>query len=144
MGIVKWSSMNAPPDTHSKVIGYLLWLFGFTGSHRFYYGKPVSGTIWFFTLGLLLIGWIVDLFLIPAMDREADRRFVAGRINYSVAWILLTFLGVFGVHRFYMGKWGTGLLYLVTVGLFGVGWLYDFWTLNAQISERNHGELASA
>ena len=36
-------------DTHSKVIGYLLWIFGFTGSHRFYYGKPITGTIWFFT-----------------------------------------------------------------------------------------------
>jgi TM2 domain-containing membrane protein YozV len=131
-------NMNARPDTHSKIIGYLLWLFGFTGSHRFYYGKPVSGTIWFFTLGLFLIGWIVDLFLIPSMDRAADRRFVAGPIDYSVAWILMTFLGLFGVHRFYMGKWGTGLLYLLTLGLLGIGWLYDFWTLNAQISERNH------
>jgi TM2 domain-containing membrane protein YozV len=130
-------SMNGSPDTHSKVIGYLLWIFGFTGSHRFYYGKPLSGTIWFFTCGLLFIGWIVDLFLIPSMDRQADRRFVAGPINYSVTWILLTFLGAFGIHRFYMGKWGTGLLYLVTVGLFGLGILYDFWTLNGQISELN-------
>jgi len=132
--------MNARLDTHSKIIGYLLWLFGFTGAHRFYYGKPVSGTIWFFTLGLFLIGWIVDLFLIPSMDRAADRRFVAGSIDYSLAWILMTFLGIFGVHRFYMGKWGTGLLYLLTVGLLGIGWLYDFWTLNAQISERNHSQ----
>ena len=30
-------------NTHSKLIGYILWLFGFTGSHRFYYGKPVTG-----------------------------------------------------------------------------------------------------
>lgn len=72
-------------NTHSKTLGYLLWIFGFLGAHRFYYGKPVTGTIWFFTLGLLGIGWIVDLFLIPSMDREADRRFVAGEINYSVA-----------------------------------------------------------
>ena len=28
-------------------IGYLLWIFGFMGAHRFYYGRPVSGTIWF-------------------------------------------------------------------------------------------------
>jgi hypothetical protein len=46
------SKMNANPNTHSKVIGYLLWIFGFTGSHRFYFGKPVTGTIWFFTGGL--------------------------------------------------------------------------------------------
>jgi len=129
--------MNAPAQTHSKLIGYVLWLFGFTGSHRFYYGKPVAGTIWFFTAGLLLIGWIIDLFLIPSMARRADCRYVAGPKDYSVAWILLTFLGVFGVHRFYLGKWGTGILYLVTLTIFGVGLIYDFWTLNSQISELN-------
>ena len=57
-------------DTHSKVIGYLLWIFGFLGAHRFYYGRPVTGTIWFFTLGLFFIGWIIDLFLIPSMMFE--------------------------------------------------------------------------
>ncbi|MDI5890785.1 NINE protein [Halomonas rhizosphaerae] len=124
-------------DTHSKLIGYLLWLFGFLGAHRFYYGKPVTGTIWFFTLGLLGIGWLIDLFLIPAMDRQADLRFQAGPTNYSLAWLLLTFLGVFGMHRFYLGKWLTGLLYLLTFGLFGLGVLYDFWTLNDQISVRH-------
>ena len=129
--------MNTRTDTHSKTIGYLLWIFGFTGSHRFYYGKPVTGTIWFFTLGLLGIGWLVDLFLIPGMDRQADFRFQAGPINYSVAWILLTFLGLLGLHRLYMGKWVSGILYLLTLGLFGLGYLYDYWTLNGQIDELN-------
>ncbi|MBI4792789.1 MAG: TM2 domain-containing protein [Deltaproteobacteria bacterium] len=124
-------------DSHSKTIGYILWIFGFTGSHRFYYGKPVSGTLYFCTLGLLGIGWLIDLFLIPAMDREADLRFKEGPIDYTVAWILLTFLGLFGVHRMYMGKWVTGLLYLVTGALFGAGYIYDFWTLNDQVSLRN-------
>ena len=124
-------------NTHSKVVGYILWIFGFTGAHRFYYGKPITGTIWLFTFGLLGIGWLIDVFLIPGMDRKADRRFLPGPIDYSAAWILLTLLGAFGVHRFYMGKWGTGLLYLCTVGLLGLGIIYDFWTLNTQISERN-------
>lgn len=124
-------------DTHSKVIGYILWLFGFTGAHRFYYGKPVTGTLWFFTLGLLGIGWLIDLFLIPSMDREADLRFRPGDINYSVAWVLLTFLGLFGIHRMYMGKWITGIVYLFTLGLLGFGWLYDYWTLNDQITIAN-------
>ncbi|UCE31912.1 MAG: TM2 domain-containing protein, partial [Burkholderiales bacterium] len=102
-----------------------------------YFGKPISGTIWFFTLGLLGIGWLIDLFLIPSMDRQADLRFRVGPINYSVAWILLTFLGLFGVHRMYMGKWFTAIVYLLTLGLFGIGYLYDFWTLNDQITIRN-------
>jgi TM2 domain-containing membrane protein YozV len=128
---------NIESDTHSKTIGYILWIFGFLGAHRFYYGKPVTGTIYFFTLGLLLIGWIVDLFLIPSMDREADVRFRAGRYDYNVAWILLTFLGVFGIHRFYMGKWFTGILYLLTGGLFLIGYIYDYWTLNDQLTILN-------
>jgi TM2 domain-containing membrane protein YozV len=124
-------------STHTPLIGYLLWLFGFTGSHRFYYGRPVSGTIYFFTLGLFFIGWLVDLFLIPSMDREADIRFHSGPIDYNVTWILLTFLGLFGVHRMYMGKWFTGILYLLTGGLFLIGYIYDYWTLNDQLSEIN-------
>lgn len=129
--------MNAANDTHSMTIGYILWIVGFTGSHRFYYGKPVTGTIWFFTLGLLGIGWLIDLFLIPGMDREANLRFRAGRVNYTVAWVLLTFLGLLGVHRFYMGKVATGAIYLFTLGLLGIGYLYDFWTLNDQITVVN-------
>ena len=123
--------------THSKTIGYLLWIFGFVGAHRFYFGKPITGAIWFFTLGLLGVGWIIDLFLIPSMSRHAAARYTTGPIDYSVAWILLTFLGFFGIHRFYMGKILTGILWLLTAGLFGIGWLYDFCTLNGQINERN-------
>jgi TM2 domain-containing membrane protein YozV len=119
------------------LLGYLLWIFGFIGAHRFYYGKQVTGVIWFFTFGLLFVGWIIDLFLIPSMEREAEYRFVPGPINYDLTWILLTFLGLFGVHRFYMGKIFTGLLYLCTGGLFLVGYLYDFLTLNEQLSEVN-------
>jgi len=131
--------MNADTsgDTHLKSIGYLLWLFGFTGSHRFYYGRPLSGTVYFFTLGLLGIGWLIDLFLIAGMDDKADIRYRTGRLDYSLAWILLTFFGFFGIHRMYLGKWPTGLLFLVTCGLFGFGLLYDFWTLNEQVSVLN-------
>ena len=101
-----------PPasETHFLVIGYILWIFGFTGSHRFYFGKPITGTIWFLTAGLLLIGWLIDLVLMPGLERQANRRYLPGRYDYTVGWILLTFLGIFGIHRFYLGKWITGIL----------------------------------
>lgn len=124
-------------NTHNLTIGYVLWIFGFMGGHRFYFGRPISGTLYFFTLGFFLIGWFIDLFLMPSMEREADRHYVAGNCNYSVAWVLLTFLGVFGLHRFYMGKWVSGLVYLLTGGLFLVGIIYDYWTLNQQINDQN-------
>jgi TM2 domain-containing membrane protein YozV len=123
--------------SHSPLVGYLLWIFGFMGAHRFYYGRQLTGTIWFFTLGLFFIGWIIDLFLIPSMNREAEHRYYDGDVDYNIAWILLTFLGAFGIHRFYMGKILTGILYLLTLGVFGLGILYDFFTLNEQIDRIN-------
>ena len=39
--------------------------------------------------------------------------------------LLCVFLGPLGVHRFYAGKVGTGILYLLTMGLFLVGWIFD-------------------
>lgn len=131
--------MNYAPasSTHNKGIGYILWIFGFTGAHRFYFGKPVTGLIWLCTGGLFLIGWIVDLFLIPSMDRQADSKYVSGPYEYSLAWVLLTFLGIFGIHRFYQGKWLSGILYLLTGGVFLIGVAYDFCTLNEQLDELN-------
>jgi TM2 domain-containing membrane protein YozV len=55
--------------------------FGFTGAHRFYYGKPVTGTIWFFTFGLLGIGWLIDVFLIPAWTVKRTCVSPQGRSN---------------------------------------------------------------
>lgn len=45
--------------------------------------------------------------------------------NRMLALLLCAFLGVFGVHRFYVGKIGTGILYFFTMGLFGFGWIWD-------------------
>jgi TM2 domain-containing membrane protein YozV len=129
--------MDTNRSSHSLLIGYLTWIFGFMGAHRFYFGKPISGTVYFFSFGLLGIGWVVDFFLIPGMNKQADRRFKDGPLDYNLAWILLVFLGVFGIHRFYMGKFVTGIIWLLTGSLCGLGWLYDLWTLNDQLSELN-------
>ena len=52
------------------------------------------------------------------MQRTSDKDFLA-------TLLLCLFIGVLGVHRFYVGKIGTGLLWLFTGGLFGIGWLVD-------------------
>lgn len=45
--------------------------------------------------------------------------------NKWVALCLCIFLGYFGVHKFYEGKIGMGILYLCTCGCFGIGWIVD-------------------
>jgi len=48
-----------------------------------------------------------------------------GSKKKTITLILAIFLGFFGVHRFYVGKTGTGILYLFSFGLLGIGWIYD-------------------
>ena len=58
-----------------------------------------------------------------------------------VAYLLWGFLGWAGAHKFYLGKIGMGILYLFTLGLFGIGLLIDLFTLGNQVDIYNalHG-----
>ena len=59
----------------------------------------------------------------------------------GVAYLLWFFLGVFSAHRFYLGKIGSGILYLLTGQLFGIGWLIDLFILSGMVDKYNlmHG-----
>ncbi|MDR0567591.1 MAG: TM2 domain-containing protein [Spirochaetaceae bacterium] len=50
---------------------------------------------------------------------------------------LISGCGLLGFHRFYLGKWRTGILWAFTCGLCGVGAIYDFFTLPRQVREAN-------
>ena len=49
--------------------------------------------------------------------------------NKWTAFVLCLLLGYFGAHKFYEGKVGMGVLYLFTLGLFGIGWFVDLIVL---------------
>lgn len=57
--------------------------------------------------------------------------------DLGVTYILLIFFGGLGIHRFYLGKIGTGILWLLTGGLLGIGVLVDIFTLSGQVRDAN-------
>jgi len=112
----------------------LAMFFGYLGIHRFYVGKPWTGLLMLLTFGGFSIWALIDFIIIlcdgfedgdgrpihrsDAIDHQSPKGFVP-------AFLLCWFLGIFGFHRFYAGKIGTGILMLVTFGGFFIWWLID-------------------
>jgi TM2 domain-containing membrane protein YozV len=71
---------------------------------------------------------------------------VAGIKSKGVAYLLWFFLGILGAHKFYLEKIGIGILYFLTLGLLGVGWIIDLFTLGGQVDTYNllHGGMGGA
>jgi TM2 domain-containing membrane protein YozV len=61
--------------------------------------------------------------------------------NWLIALLLCVFVGVFGIHRFYLGRVGTGILMLITFGGFGIWYVIDIILIVlGQLRDRN-GQL---
>lgn len=54
-----------------------------------------------------------------------------------VAYLLWFFFGIFSAHRFYLKKYGTAIFYLLTLQLFGIGWIYDAFELGRMVERYN-------
>ncbi len=66
-----------------------------------------------------------------------DREFNYLKKDINVAYLLLVFTGIFGIHKFYLGKIGMGILYFCTGGLALFGVIYDLVTLPQQVHAFN-------
>lgn len=104
---------------------------GFLGLHHFYLNRPFWGLLYLFSFGVLGVGWLVDCFRVPSLVRqvnhfESQSRFTHPPIVLSEAYILGGPLGFLGLHHFYMRRPYTGVLYLCTLGVLGLGWISDF------------------
>ena len=55
-----------------------------------------------------------------------------------VAYLLWFFLGFFSIHRFYLGKIWTGILYFFTGQLLGIGWIIDLFLLSGMVDNHNN------
>lgn len=58
-----------------------------------------------------------------------------------IAYLLWFFFGVFGVHRYYCGRYITGTIWLLTGGLFGIGWLIDLFLIPFMVNDDNAGRI---
>jgi hypothetical protein len=70
-------------------------------------------------------------------DDLPPRIYVTPGVSVGLTYVLWLFFGLFGVHYFYMGKPGVGVLYLLTGGLLGVGWFIDLFTIKGQVARLN-------
>jgi TM2 domain-containing membrane protein YozV len=124
----------APSPLYVPRVALINAVLGWLGIHRFYCGKIITGLLQLLTVGGLTIWSFIDLILIlVGAFTDSDGRPIT-QWNYPPspstrrilpALLLNVFLGVFGVHRFYVGKIGTGLLQLFTFGGLGIWTLLD-------------------
>ncbi|XP_072174389.1 uncharacterized protein [Diadema setosum] len=134
------------PKQFSDVL--ILWLppTGLFGLHHFYLGRTRYGIFHACTLGFFGVGWIVDLFRLSYMVEKANtdiklmkKGVRVGEDPYvtSDAYLLAIPLGLFGLHHFYLYNKSRGILFLCTLGVFGVGWLTDLVQMTLIVKEAN-------
>ena len=123
------------------------------GLHHFYLRRYAWGAAYFFTVGFFGIGWLIDLVRIPLLVRDTNKTINKQFEEHGVpekklgdAYLLAAVppLGLLGAHHYYMERYTWGMLYTCTLGLFGLGWLFDIcrmWLLVERTNAHKKKEI---
>lgn len=107
---------------------------GIFGAYHYYLGNVKLGLIYTFTLGIFGIGWIVDLFRMKKLVRKAglDKRSVGTAYIMSIPPF-----GLFGAYHYYLGNYGLGIAYTLSLGIFSIGWIVDLFRMKTLVRAAN-------
>lgn len=124
---------------------YVLWFpGGLLGLHHFYLNNRKLGFLYLGTFGIFGIGWIIDAFLMEdhvilansddTDDKNTEKRFTTTCI------LAISPTGLVGAHHYYLGRYYFGVLYTFTFGIFGVGYIVDWFRFNDLLERSNNDE----
>lgn len=118
--------------------------FIFTGFHHFYLRNKSLGFLYFFTGGLLGIGWLIDIGRLYSVVRKTNEKHRSGMDKCEKCSLLIAYLfnllplpGILGAHHFYLGRYFFGIAYFLSFGLLGFGWLVDLFRLPILVNRAN-------
>merc|ERR1712004_969274 len=124
----------------SLLISYMLAMppFGWLGAHHYYLDRHRFGTLYMFTVGYLLLGWVLDLVRMPYLVDQANKKrqgvLYSERDTQDAYMLWLSPFGCLGFHQYYLGRYFWGFLYTLTIGLVGVGWVVDGFRMKRLIT----------
>jgi len=90
----------------------------------------VKGNIWSLLLAVIILNSLTGIILPVVMALTVARE---GRKSYVTAYAFLLHWGFLGIHRFYMGRYISGIVWLLSGGLFGIGIFFDIFLTGAYI-----------
>ncbi|XP_052796946.1 uncharacterized protein LOC128229224 isoform X2 [Mya arenaria] len=127
---------NEHREEKSLATAYVLGLspLGIFGAYHYYLGNVQLGLIYTFTCGIFGIGWLMDLFRMPKLVRKAG----LDKKSVGTAYIMaMPPFGLFGAHHYYLGNYGLGITYTLTLGIFSIGWIVDMFRMKALVKASN-------